>query len=295
MTVSSDLRLLGLAILWVGALATPRTRTWPYLAFLAIVSLVTAGATTFGGHLGGWIASGVVALALLVWIWPTRLGLASFSRADIEADKAFRRLEQELDRPDGARRAPDLIPTLDRWTLGTPRDAWAIAARLYRHHLVRLAGLTAIDRPKEPAIAFRNAGHDYWVIASWRRVIGRRRVPAVWDEDVVLHCFAADVEDLIPRAAVRGDPVDPATVRTTEAARLIDDLRACPLVHPIAIEVRELLAIALTADLELATGDHSPEAIDRQREATAALDARWRELAAVGAKIVGSSSPPTPT
>ena len=279
MTASLALGLIGIGILWVSAIAATRTRTWQFLAFLAISSVVIAGATMSGGRVGEVIRLGVFAFALAASLWPTPLGLGSFTRSDMNADKAFRELERALDDPGGAQRALDLIATLEVWTDAAPRDSWAIAARLYRRHVL-LAGLGAIDRPNEPTVAFRNAGHDYWVTASWQRVIGGRRSPAVWDEDVVLRCFAGDFENLIPREALRGDPTDPAAVRTIEAERLVDDLRVCRLVHPVAIEVRDLLVTALAADLELAKGDRSPEAIDRQRVATTALNRKWPQLTA---------------
>jgi hypothetical protein len=277
-----------MGILWVSAIALTRTRTWRFVGFLVLISVLVAIAPALDDASGRVVAAGAAAFAAWALVSPWRFGLGSLTASELKAHEAFTNLEQAVDDPGGPRRAIDLVPALDALANAAPTDSWAIAARLFRRYLARLTEPRFAAKTEPPAMAFRNAGHAYWVIASWHRVIGGRRSPVTWDEDVLLRCLSEQFEDLISTEQLTGDPIDPAGSTASRAARVIDDTRACHLVHSVSMEARDQLVASMEADLGMAQGDRSPDAIDRQRLATEAVGRAWRRLTAADPRTNGT-------
>lgn len=287
-TISMALAILGMGTLWGSAIALTRTRTWRFVGFLVVISVIVAIAPAVNDTAGRVVAAGAAAFAAWALVSPWRFGLGSLTASERKAHEAFTDLELAVDDRGDPQRAIDFVPVLDVLANAAPTDPWVISARLYRRYLARLTEPRFAAKTEPPAVAFRNAGHAYWVIATWRRVIGGRRSPVTWDEDVLLRCLSEQFEDLISTEQLTHDPIDPAGSTASRAARVIQDTRACHLVHSVSIEARDQLVTSMEADLEMAQGDRSPSAIDRQRLATEAVGLAWRRLTAADPRTRGA-------
>jgi hypothetical protein len=291
-TISLGLLGVGIAILWASALVSSATRNWLFLSFLGLASIVAIGGATYGGTIGTIVEVGVLAIAIAAVLWPARFRLSSLTHADTVADDMLRSLDQTLDNQGGPRDASPYVSALNAEPFASPSGPWANVGSLYRLILARSGETDPETRVAgaTPIWAYRQAGRDYRRAALSRRVIGSRSGPSPWDEDVLLRCFSEQLDRIIPKVALANEPVVPQGGWNLAARRLVDEVRDKRLRHPTSIEMRRLLADAMSAELTLALGDRSRSAIDRGNAAAAALKERWPALAAAAAVTAERSS-----
>jgi hypothetical protein len=269
MTIGTLVGTVGLSVIWLAALVTPRTRTWPFAGFLVLASLLVFLAPTLFGDPGRAAAVVIACLAGAAVISPSFFGLepllAYVGRRYAQIEALNRRNREGPGEP-----VPLEIRDL---AASPPSNYWAIAARLSAWRVTR--SLAPRETPEE---SLRQAALDYLTIASWQRVIGARRGPTVRDEDVLLRSLSEQFSNLISTAQMVAVPAGLSEAVVSSARRLLSDTRACLLTHAASRRARDALVESMQADLSLANGERSQEAVERQRLAVAAVTKAWIDL-----------------
>lgn len=281
MTAREAVEILGAAILWLCALASPATRNWRFLSVLAGLTVLLASAEALSGSLRTIVTVGVAALAVAAFFLARQLGLGSFTGADDAAYTAVERLESALDDPAGPSRAADILPTLDSGVFTRATNTWANVARLYRLHVARIleppgpvpeAGFT-------PSWAYRRAARDYARASYSRRVIAGEPRPSAWDEEVLLRCLAEQLHRTAVASRLRDESSPQVRHLAENAERIIEAARDVPLRFRTSRELRRVLVEWMMAFAAVEGGDRSAAAIAREDATAAAVAQAWPRLA----------------
>lgn len=278
MTLSVPLLGSGIAMLWLGVLASTRTRNWRFVGLLAAVSIIAINLAFLGGTVGRVAAIVILALPVAALIWPVRFHLSSLTDEDLAADQILRSLEQTLDDSQGRVRVPPALAT-EPFANGT--ESWKNAGRLYRLYLARLAEPESTQlRPGTTVIwGYRRAARHYWEAALRQRVIGRHPRPSEWDEDVLLRCLSEEFDRSLPGDALGIQPIVSSGSWRQEAERLLNEIGSARFRYPRSVHRQRLLVEARRTTLALALGDRSEGAIDKANAAASAVGAWWSALA----------------
>ncbi|HEX9044925.1 MAG TPA: hypothetical protein VF802_07870 [Candidatus Limnocylindrales bacterium] len=266
------------AVVWLVALALPSSRNLRFLVALGVWSLLAISTGAVPG------AQGQLALAALLFgvayalLAPTGLGIDSMSPAERKADSALRNAFRVLSGSSVRRGIEEVAVGLKPSNM--PDDTWRSATRLLRRSAIERLGLSS--RPSStPPSAFLEAGVRVWRSVAWRRVLwGRPKPPSAWDEDVLLRCYQADFDDVIPSAGLVPNRIIHLDEWERTADDLITELLSLELHDDVARRAQATLAEAMSATVAVARGDRSSEAISRQASAAAQLSRAWEELAA---------------
>lgn len=272
--------MLWLAVAYVAAsyaavMLVPTIRTLRMLAFVTI-----AGALYVAVYLlhppYQLPAQIVIVLATFgAAVFAERLGLASLSLEAMALDQDTREAVETVaaDPTVAAERFAELDERAERL-----EPAWAVAVRLLRQTAIRRS---PVHEPRielgTRAAAFEAAGRHYWYEARRGRRLPRRRFVTLADEDAALRSYLEEFRNAVPEEAL--------TTRLVElgpwadaASKLVDDMAEIPLRDRQTQRLREELVRLLRFELEIATGDHSEQAVRKYEQAKQAIGARWDEL-----------------
>jgi hypothetical protein len=255
---------------WVfGAMAVvPDLRTRRYIAFAALLVAAWAGCGWLSGTsaVAARIACAVVLGAGI--IAGDRLGLMSLTRAEQAArarvDEALR-LGRGADPPDRAAAlgiVEDVLPDAPRdWRTGlrTLRWAWRVGAGL-----PDATGTRPVDYEHAAARYLRDAGNA--------RRIGSTPSVGRDDESLALRAYINEF-----RAAL-GDPPSGAPAGRSDAAGVLDELRAARIVDPAARAVHGLVVELLELELKAASAEASDRGPKEYEGLAVRLRAAWRSL-----------------
>lgn len=263
-----------IVVLWTRSLRYPRV-----LLAMAIWTAVWVGSVAL-------LPSGPdrvvrVVLAVLVGVailWPERVALLSVRGPQAEADRIFRRVSPWLrERDPDAGAALTLASRLSRATFPAADAEWLVASALFRRSLLRRASVTASTLT--PASVYEHAARSFWRAGLERHLLGPRHSPGLRDEGAALRCFHEEFDSLIPREALVERPLVPLGGWDDEAEQVVEALRDMLLRHPVARDVRDALANAMTDVLAVARGDRSDETLERQRASAEVMVEQWAALA----------------
>lgn len=275
MTLPLALDWFALASLWTGAIGLERTRNVRFLASLSAVSIIFLIAVPSSDYdLGRLVKDGVFVIAIIGLIWPSKFHLASLDAADREVDVRLRMVVTAL-KGDDHKILGDLMIMLDEWIFTNRNSAWRASVRCYRTAIARRIDLDAEKSfGPTPIGAFQRAGRDYWKLAIDRRIIGRPHKPTAWDEDVLLRCYLDAFDRSMPSGSFW--PLDKQDARLFETRIQIEEVRSLSLEHIAPRVNQNLLLDAMEANLEVAMGDLSEDAIKRMRATETARFERWQ-------------------
>jgi hypothetical protein len=251
LTDTRNVRFLVAAVVW-------------WIAWFVGSTLPTPWSTASVAALG--IAFGVAVLA------PHAVGLGSSTRQELRADAALRRLRDKGQR-DQQFVANELAVLEESLPVGSYHR---LTCHLFRHAAERRLsswGPATVTSAK----LYENAASDFWKVAGWQRVLGGRRRPSVWDEDMVLRCYLEEFQRSLP-------PVDDtrALVSIGDEARMAGDVIAeltrLPLHHVAARQARDVLLDAMQRLLDISLGERSDAAVASYKEVAEEMAVAWRRL-----------------
>ena len=260
--------LLMPAAIWVWIVVVPPgLRNRRVLVTIGVGTVLYYGAYALPG--ATWLVQSALTVALLVaLLWPQHVGLMSPRDSDANArfEKAFGALRAVPTDPAAARR---IQASLARGSFPIDDGDWAVAATLLRRALQHRIDGEGMEY--SAAGSFTAAAREYWWGAVRDHLFTRHPDVDAWDESRAIQGYLEEFMELVPRQAFEEIPLVPVGDWPDRTSLMIGELSRMPARTPQGREIRDAATAYLTAELAIALGDRTLEAMVASKDSGSRL------------------------